>query len=703
MAGPMGGEAADRPAGSCRGRERGIPGGGAVDVRRPSGGGRRARVRAREEVARTGVGRAYGIGPRSRGVARTLRVLLPVFVALLGCTPAGPRPGGAPWTAPEREPEAIEPETTSPIPRSTPEPSSPAPADSPTVARPDRPSEIPGGASTRMPVAARTAPTPEPRPQPRAPSPASPSADDAAGPRDRTATARTATPAPATASTATAPPRPDSADARTTALLAEMPAVEREFRGVWIATVTNLDWPSRRDLTAEEQRAELVALLDRAAALGFNAVIFQVRPAAEVFYESPYEPWSEYLTGAMGRAPDPPYDPLAFAIEEAHARGLELHAWFNPFRVRLNTATSPAAPGHISVTRPELVRRYAGHLWLDPGDPAAHDYVMAVILDVVRRYDVDGVHLDDYFYPYPEFDARRRPVEFPDDATYAAYVRAGGRLDRANWRRANVDAFVERLGREIRREKPHVRLGISPFGIWRPDHPPGTRGFDPYAYLYADSRRWLAEGWVDYLAPQLYWQTGSPGQDFATLLRWWAEQNERGRHLWPGIIPRRVGPRSAGGQGWRTGEILEQIRLARLQAGVSGTIQFSIGPLAENRDGLADGLARGPYRTPALVPPTPWLADGPPPGEPMVIVRGGDAGRTLVLEPMPGPPPFLWLVRTRRAGEWSIRILPGRVREHRLNGAEARAEAIVVSAVDRLGREGSPTALWLEESGRPSK
>lgn len=652
---------------------------------RPSDIDRPVRVSARAGLGSAGAGGVRGGGRRGLGAAPVLGVVIAACLAVLGCTPAGPRTVGAPWDAPE--PEPIEREATSPSPRTSVDPPSPVSADPPAVQSRAGKTDPPAGAPPIVP---------EPRAE-------SPPARTIASPADTTTVRPRPDGSTGIAAAATAPPRQDSARARIAALLAEMPPVEREFRGVWIAAVTNLDWPSRRDLTAAEQQAELVTLLDRAASLGFNAVIFQVRPAAEVLYDSPYEPWSEYLTGAMGRAPDPPYDPLAFAIEEAHARGLELHAWFNPFRVRLGTATSPVAPGHISRTRPELVRRYAGHLWLDPGEPAAQDHVMEVILDVVRRYDVDGVHLDDYFYPYPEFGARGRPVEFPDDASYAAYVAAGGRLDRADWRRANVDAFVERLGREIRREKPHVRFGISPFGIWRPDHPPGIRGFDPYALIYADSRRWLAEGWVDYLAPQLYWPAASPGQDFAALLRWWVEQNVHGRHIWPGIIPRRVGPRSAGGDGWRAREILEQLRLTRQQPGAGGTIQFSIGPLAENRDGLADGLTRGPFRTPALVPPTPWLAGGPPPSEPTVIVGRGDAaGRTVVLEPMPGSPTFLWVIRTRRAGEWSIEILPGRVREHRLNGAAAQAELVVVSAVDRLGREGPPAAVWLDEPGRSS-
>ncbi|HEU5397235.1 MAG TPA: family 10 glycosylhydrolase, partial [Verrucomicrobiae bacterium] len=281
------------------------------------------------------------------------------------------------------------------------------------------------------------------------------------------------------------------------------PPVPHEFRGAWISVVaTNQDWPSKPGLSAQEQKAELVALLDRAVQLHLNAIVFQVRPACDAVYASSIEPWSACLTGIQGNAPEPYYDPLAFAVAEAHKRGLELHAWFNPFRAWHFQSKSPVAPNHISRTHPELVRRYGSQLWLDPGDPEVRNYVDRVVLDVVKRYDIDGVQFDDYFYPYPEKDVEGRPLPFPDEATWKRYGLANG-FDLADWRRQNINQFVAKVYHDIKAAKPWVKFGISPFGIWRPENPAPIRGMDAYATLYADSRRWLASGWVDYLAPQL--------------------------------------------------------------------------------------------------------------------------------------------------------------------------------------------------------
>ncbi|HLZ55262.1 MAG TPA: family 10 glycosylhydrolase, partial [Verrucomicrobiae bacterium] len=299
------------------------------------------------------------------------------------------------------------------------------------------------------------------------------------------------------------------------------PPPPREFRGAWLATVANLDWPSQPGMSVATQKAELIALLDHAAQLKLNAVILQVRPMADAVYASPLEPWSEFLTGRMGRGPEPFYDPLAFAVAEAHKRGLELHAWFNPFRVSLppNQARSPAALNHLSRTHTELVHRYSNLLWLDPGEPAAREHVLNVILDVVRRYDVDGVTFDDYFYPYPDKDADGHAVDFPDNASWRKYGATSG-MSRDEWRRANVNQFVQNTYRSIHALKPWVKFGISPFGIWRPGFPPQIQGLDTYARLYADSRLWLASGWLDYLSPQLYWPVDQREQSFPVLLQW---------------------------------------------------------------------------------------------------------------------------------------------------------------------------------------
>lgn len=410
---------------------------------------------------------------------------------------------------------------------------------------------------------------------------------------------------------------------------------KREFRGAWLATVDNIDWPSRRDLSTAEQQRELIALLDLAQRLHLNAIIFQVRPSCDALYPSELEPWSEYLTGEMGRPPEPFWDPLEFAIRESHARGLELHAWFNPYRALHPAARGPVAENHISRTHPEAVRQYGRYLWLDPGEPVAVEHTIAVIRDVVRRYDVDGVHFDDYFYPYPikaevkpppdetddDFELPDEPpaqpelVPFPDDASWEralASVDAAERetLDRDDWRRENVNQLIERVYRAIKQEKPWVKFGVSPFGIWRPAHPRQIHGFDPYSAIYADSRLWLQEGWVDYFTPQLYWAIGPPPQSYPALLNWWNAQNKRGRHLWPGNFTSRL--LDPGTHHWDAEEVIAQVWVTRAQKGAGGNVHFSIKALARNAGGIADKLLAGPYREPALVPETPWLPPRPP-------------------------------------------------------------------------------------------
>ncbi len=401
------------------------------------------------------------------------------------------------------------------------------------------------------------------------------------------------------------------------------PAPLREFRGAWIATVANLDWPSKPGLSVAQQKAELIALLDRAVQLKLNAVIFQVRPMADAVYASPLEPWSEFLTGTMGRAPQPFYDPLAFAIAEAHQRGLELHAWFNPFRVSLPPAQvrSPVALNHISSTHPELVRRYGNLLWLDPGEPAAREYVLRVVMDVVKRYDVDGVTFDDYFYPYPDKDAAGRTMDFPDDASWRKYGVPSG-MSRDEWRRANINQFIQNVYHSIKALKPWVKFGISPFGIWRPGFPKQVQGLDAYAKLYADSRLWLANGWLDYLSPQLYWPVDSPQQSFPVLLNWWSAQNVKHRHLWPSLNAVNVGAK------WKPEEIARQIQVVRNQPGASGEIIYHLRNLLENR-ALADVL-RAQYPQPALVPASPWL-DSIPPDQPKLTVTIENSGARCAL------------------------------------------------------------------------
>ncbi|HEX6370650.1 MAG TPA: family 10 glycosylhydrolase [Longimicrobium sp.] len=468
-----------------------------------------------------------------------------------------------------------------------------------------------------------------------------------------------------------------------------LPAAPREFRAVWVATVANIDWPSRPGLPMDSVHAELIALMDRAQALHLNAIILQVRPAADAIYASQLEPWSEYLTGASGRAPANGYDPLEAAVTAAHERGMELHAWFNPYRARHPSALTPNAESHIAVRRPDLVRRYGAFQWMDPGEPEVRARTLAVVLDVVRRYDVDGVHLDDYFYPYPETDtATRQPVDFPDEPSWRRYVDGGGRMSRADWRRENVNTLIRELYEGIHREKPWVRFGISPFGIWRPGYPAGqgTR-FDQHEQLYADARKWIREGWVDYYTPQLYWAISRPDLSYPVLLRWWIEQNVHGRHMWPGNFTSRV-PRE-----WRAEEITDQVWVTRGIPGATGNVHFSMKAFMQNPDSLNERLLRGPYRQAALPPATPWLGGRALPA-PRVAVQSGSAAGTFAVQiaPAPGEAPRWYVVRTRRGGAWSVDVVSAWTRVYaQPQPADAPpVDLVVVTPVDRLGTEGEP-------------
>lgn len=472
---------------------------------------------------------------------------------------------------------------------------------------------------------------------------------------------------------------------------AEAPALLREFRGVWVASVANIDWPSKRTLTTAQQQAELIALFDRAVALRLNAIVFQVRPAADALYESKIEPWSEYLTGTQGKRPDPFWDPLAFAIKEAHARNLELHAWFNPYRARHTDAKSPLAKRHIAKTDPSLVKTYGRYLWMDPGEAAVRSRTVKVVLDVVKRYDVDGVHIDDYFYPYPENDRRGKAVPFPDTRSYQRYRAKGGTLTRDDWRRRNVDLLVEELSTKVHEAKPWVRFGISPFGIWRPGFPAEVRGFDAYAALYADARKWLREGWVDYFAPQLYWPTTARAQPYPALLAWWASENIRERHLWPGNFTSLAGGR--GSTAFPVSELLEQIRVTRGQPGASGNIHFSMKSFLTNQAAMNDSLAGGPYADVALPPASPWLK-APTPPLPRPAIGTQDGVRTLQLNKRGRAIPWQWVVRLRTDTAWITMLLPGSADRWTVPASLAPT-AVTVSSVNRVGVESVPVTVPL--------
>jgi len=466
------------------------------------------------------------------------------------------------------------------------------------------------------------------------------------------------------------------------------PAPMREFRAAWVATVGNIDWPSRKTLTTQEQKAELLAILDRAAQLKLNVIIFQVRPACDAMYASRIEPWSEYLTGTMGKAPEPFYDPLAFAVEEAHKRGLELHAWFNPYRARLRASGSPAAANHVSKTRPQLVRQYGEMLWLDPGEKDVQDYSLRVVMDVVKRYDIDGAHFDDYFYPYKVKGSDGQDKDFPDDPSWQRFG-AASKLTRDDWRRENVNVFIQRVYKSIKAAKPWVKFGVSPFGIWRPKNPPQIQGFDAYESLYADSRKWLANGWLDYFAPQLYWAIDPPEQSFPVLLRWWAEQNTKQRTLCPGLNSTRVSGRAdSRRRGWEPQEIVNQVRLTRAPHTADGHIHWNMKSLMRN-EAFDEALQRELYQQPALMPLSPWLGHAQP-GKPKLTLASKQSGTSTTATWAPGGQgkPWLWLLQTRAHGEWTTEVLPAAKTSHTWNGAPP--EAVAVSAVNRNAELSSP-------------
>lgn len=384
-----------------------------------------------------------------------------------------------------------------------------------------------------------------------------------------------------------------------------------EFRAAWIATVDNIDWPSRGNYDPEKQKAEYIELLEMHRRNGMNAVIVQVRPATDAFYPSEYEPWSEWLTGKQGRPPRPYYDPLQFMIEETHKRGMEFHAWCNPYRAEMSIGKSSIAPNHITKRRPDWFISYGGKRYFDPGNKEAQEYVVKVITDIVRRYDVDGLHFDDYFYPYP---IPNRP--FPDQASYRKY---GKGMSLGDWRRSNVDSIIVKLSRAIKKEKPLCRFGISPFGIWRNKSSDSlgsdTRaGLTNYDHLYADILLWLREGWIDYVAPQLYWEFEHSVAPFELLLDWWS-RHTYGRHCYIGLGVYKAGVNKA----WRDPtQLPRQIEAIRKYPTVQGAIYFSSKSFVNNPNGWNDSLQQVYYKEPAVVPSMPWL-DSLRPASPEVL------------------------------------------------------------------------------------
>jgi uncharacterized lipoprotein YddW (UPF0748 family) len=459
-----------------------------------------------------------------------------------------------------------------------------------------------------------------------------------------------------------------------------LPKPEREFRAVWIATVANIDFPTKKTLSVEQQKAELLQNLELAKRLKLNAVVFQVRPQCDALYKSDIEPWSEYLTGEMGRAQA--FDPLEFIVAEAHRRGILVHAWFNPYRA-LHPSAKTVSANHISKRRPELVRTYGKYLWLDPTDKQVQDYSLSVVADVVKRYDVDGVHFDDYFYPYAEKDASGAKIEFPDDANWQKYKNSGGKLERDDWRRKNVNDFIEAVGREIKRLKPEILYGISPFGIWQPVPEKNIAGLNAYADLYADSRKWLQDGTVDYFAPQLYWETARKQQSFPVLLDWWKSQNTKNRHIWVGIAPYRIGSNA----NYTVEEIANQIKLTEQSPETRGAIHFSFKSLRNDLGGIQKVLGEKLYAKDALIPQSGWIKTTKPLAPKVKITRDEKLVRAAWTE-KGARKAFWFVVSVKDKNGWSYSVLPATEKTIALS-ADRKVEKIFVTSVDRLGNESS--------------
>jgi len=425
------------------------------------------------------------------------------------------------------------------------------------------------------------------------------------------------------------------------ATLAGAQPLKRELRAAWIATVSNIDWPSRPGLPAVEQQQEFTRRLDDLKALGCNAVMVQIRPAADAFYASKMEPWSRFLTGRQGEAPFPYYDPLVFMIDEAHKRNMEFHAWFNPFRALTDSKQNPNPPSHVTRTHPDWIVSYGGKSYIDPGIPEAREYVLQVIGDVVKRYNIDGVHLDDYFYPY-----RVPGAPFNDNKSFAKY---GQGMNRDDWRRNNVNLFISQLNTNIKNAKSWVKFGVSPFGVWRNARQDAegsntTAGQTCYDDLYSDVVLWMQRGWVDYLMPQLYWEHNHKAAAFNTLLPWWSQRCYR-RHVYFGLGVYRMTEHPGGV--WRSSnELLWQLRDIRKQCGEAnpGYCFYSASCFDKIGQSLKDSLRMVYARYPAIPPAMPWI-DSIAPAAP--VVKGADLNGAYQLkweEKNPSKEPLKYIV-----------------------------------------------------------
>ena len=478
--------------------------------------------------------------------------------------------------------------------------------------------------------------------------------------------------------TTTKPSAPKATEPKDEVLKLNLPEVNREFRAAWIATVANINWPSKNNLSTQQQKDEAIKILDLLKNANFNAVIFQARPSSDAMYNSKLEPWSYFLTGGIGKSPTPFYDPLDFWILEAHKRGMELHVWLNPYRAHHTTGGAITQESIVKKMPEQIIKLRNGMYWMDPSDEKTQDHVSEVIKDLVKRYDIDAIHIDDYFYPYKEYNGGK---DFPDNRTWNMYQKTGGNLSRADWRRANVNKFIKRIHDEIKLEKSYVQFGISPFGIWKPGFPEGIQGSSQFDELYADAKLWLNQGWLDYFSPQLYWKNDGP-QSFPALLKWWESENTKKRHLYPGLNT--VG---MNGVSDRPAEIVNQINITRnILKNSAGEIHYSVDGLSKSPAML--NAVKNAYQTQALVPKTPWIKMDAL-AKPILFAEKNSSDVNVKWNATDFSKVFQWILYVKYGEVWETEILEKNTIAKNLplikNGK--KLNTVAVKSVDRLGNE----------------
>lgn len=465
---------------------------------------------------------------------------------------------------------------------------------------------------------------------------------------------------------------------------------KREFRSAWITTFSNLDWPSNNQISTAEQKEEFIEILDQLKKSNINAVIVQVRAAADAFYESDLAPWSQWLTGEQGKAPNPYYDPLKFMIEECHQRNMEFHAWLNPFRAVSHNRFSSVADNHISKKQKDWFFDYGETKYFNPGIPEVRSHINAVVKEITEKYDVDGIHFDDYFYPYTI-----KNQEIPDLSTFKKY---GGEFkDMNEWRRNNINDLIQEVGKTIKETKPWVKFGVSPLAIWRnkKQDPTGSEtnsGQTSYDNLFCDTKLWLEKGWVDYMAPQLYWSTSNQYANYHHLIDWWTTCSTE-KHLYIGHALYKMDKKQR--HSYETAELVNQIKIAREKPTVFGSCYFRAQAFKRNHQSFIDTLNSGVYKYRALVPPMTWI-DSVPPAAPSKFEKDFDKKEKVIdiavsydLECSEDEKAHYYVIYKNDGGE--IQLTPENIvaieRNSKFTLRTNNAKRFVITAVDRLHNE----------------